>query len=67
MKLIVDAETRHILGAAILGIGGDEAIHTILATMHARQTVDILRWSMPIHPNVAELFPTLIGSLEPVE
>jgi len=67
MKLVVDAETRQILGAAILGTGGDEAIHGILDIMHAKQSVDVLRWSLPIHPTVSELFPTLINSLAPAE
>ncbi|MET0241452.1 MAG: FAD-containing oxidoreductase [Sphingobium sp.] len=65
MTLIADAETRKILGAAILGVGGDEAIHGVIDMMNAGQTVSDLQWSMPIHPTVSELLPTLAGSLSP--
>jgi pyruvate/2-oxoglutarate dehydrogenase complex dihydrolipoamide dehydrogenase (E3) component len=60
MQLVADAETRMILGAAILGTGGDEAIHGILDMMSAGRSMDELRWAVPIHPTVAELIPTLI-------
>ena len=60
MKIAIDAETRNILGAAILGTGGDEAIHGVVDMMHAGQTADALRWAVPIHPTVSELLPTLI-------
>jgi pyruvate/2-oxoglutarate dehydrogenase complex dihydrolipoamide dehydrogenase (E3) component len=66
MTLTADAETRKILGAAILGTGGDEAIHAILNLMNAGGTVDTLRWAVPIHPTVSELLPTLAGDLKPV-
>jgi pyruvate/2-oxoglutarate dehydrogenase complex dihydrolipoamide dehydrogenase (E3) component len=64
MKLVADAETKQILGAAILGVGGDEAIHGILDMMHAGATYPVLRWAVPIHPTVSELIPTLVGDLE---
>jgi pyruvate/2-oxoglutarate dehydrogenase complex dihydrolipoamide dehydrogenase (E3) component len=60
MKIVVDAETRLILGAAILGTGGDEAIHGIVDMMSAGATADQLRWAVPIHPTVSELIPTLV-------
>lgn len=63
MKVIADADTRRILGAAILGTGGDEAIHGILDTMNADQNIDVLRWAVPIHPTVSELIPTLLLDL----
>jgi pyruvate/2-oxoglutarate dehydrogenase complex dihydrolipoamide dehydrogenase (E3) component len=63
MKMVADAETRQILGAAILGIEGDEAIHGILDMMNARATYPVMRWAVPIHPTVSELIPTLIGDL----
>lgn len=66
MQLVADAETRMILGAAILGTGGDEAIHGILDMMSAERTIDELRWAVPIHPTVAELIPTLIVDAQPV-
>jgi pyruvate/2-oxoglutarate dehydrogenase complex dihydrolipoamide dehydrogenase (E3) component len=66
MKIVADAETQRILGAAILGTGGDEAIHGILDMMNADQPVSALRWAVPIHPTVSELIPTLLLALEPV-
>ena len=65
MKLVADAQTREILGAAILGTGGDEAIHGILDLMNAGASVDTLQWAVPIHPTVSELLPTLAGELKP--
>ena len=64
MKVVADAETRKILGAAILGTGGDEAIHGVLDIMNADATLDVLRWAVPIHPTVSELFPTLLVDLK---
>lgn len=67
MKVIVDAETKKILGAAILGTGGDEAIHGILDMMNADVGYGKLQWAVPIHPTVSELIPTLLGDLKPVD
>jgi len=64
MKLVADAETQRILGAAILGTGGDEAIHGIVDTMSADRPLSDLRWAVPIHPTVSELIPTLILGLK---
>lgn len=66
MMAIADAETHHILGAAILGTGGDEAIHGILDGMNARISYTVLQRSVPIHPTVSELIPTLLGEMQPV-
>jgi len=65
MSMVADAETQQILGAAILGTGGDEAIHGILDLMNARQPITTLRSAMPIHPTVSELLPTLASELVP--
>jgi len=65
MKLVADAETREILGAAILGTSGDEAISGVLDLMNAGATIDTLRWAVPIHPTVAELLPTLALDAKP--
>ena len=65
MKLVADAQTQRILGAAILGTGGDEAIHGILDMMNADQPLSTLQWAVPIHPTVSELIPTLVGDLRP--
>jgi pyruvate/2-oxoglutarate dehydrogenase complex dihydrolipoamide dehydrogenase (E3) component len=66
MKVLVDAGTRQILGASILGTGGDEAIHCILTAMYARQPASLLQNSVHIHPTVAELIPTVFGELKPL-
>jgi pyruvate/2-oxoglutarate dehydrogenase complex dihydrolipoamide dehydrogenase (E3) component len=66
MKVVADAETKRILGAAILGVGGDEAIHGILDMMNARATYPVLQWAVPIHPTVSELIPTVLGDLKPL-
>ena len=66
MKVVADADTRRILGAAILGASGDEAIHGVLDMMNADQPFDTLQWAVPIHPTVSELLPTLVGDLKPV-
>jgi pyruvate/2-oxoglutarate dehydrogenase complex dihydrolipoamide dehydrogenase (E3) component len=65
MKVVVDAETRKILGAAILGTGGDEAIHGILDIMNAGLPYDVLQHAMHIHPTVSELIPTMLGEMRP--
>jgi pyruvate/2-oxoglutarate dehydrogenase complex dihydrolipoamide dehydrogenase (E3) component len=65
MKIVVDAETRKILGAAILGTGGDEAIHGILDIINAGLPYDRLQRAVPIHPTVSELIPTLLGEMRP--
>jgi len=65
MKVVADAQSRRILGAAILGTGGDEAIHGLLDTMHAGVGWDVLRWAVPIHPTVSELIPTVLGEMQP--
>ncbi|MFN7024089.1 MAG: FAD-containing oxidoreductase [Pseudorhizobium sp.] len=66
MKIVIDADNRQILGAAILGTGGDEAIHGVLDLMNAGVDADALRWSVPIHPTVSELWPTVVESAQPV-
>jgi pyruvate/2-oxoglutarate dehydrogenase complex dihydrolipoamide dehydrogenase (E3) component len=65
MKITVDVETRQILGAAILGVEGDEAIHCILDVMYARAPYTVLQRAMHIHPTVSELIPTMLGDLQP--
>jgi pyruvate/2-oxoglutarate dehydrogenase complex dihydrolipoamide dehydrogenase (E3) component len=66
MKAVVDAETRKILGATILGTSGDEAIHGIIDIMNAGVPYTILQRAVPIHPTVSELIPTLLGEMQPV-
>jgi pyruvate/2-oxoglutarate dehydrogenase complex dihydrolipoamide dehydrogenase (E3) component len=64
MQVVVDAETKKILGAAILGTGGDEAIHGILDIMNADADYTQLQWAVPIHPTVSELIPTLLNEMK---
>ncbi len=66
MKIMVDSETREILGAAILGTGGDEAIHSILDVMYAKKPYTVIQRAMHIHPTVSELIPTMLGELKPL-
>ncbi len=66
MKVLVDAETKKILGATILGTGGDEAVHCILDTMYAGAPFTTLTHAMHIHPTVSELIPTVLESLQPL-
>ncbi len=64
MSVVADAETHKILGAAILGTSGDEAIHGILDIMNAGAPVSTLQWAVPIHPTVSELLPTLLNEMK---
>ena len=66
MKVVVDAETRKILGVGILGIGGDEVVHAFLDVMYAEALYTVITRAMHIHPTVAEFMPTLLGKLEPL-
>ncbi|MGH8623220.1 MAG: FAD-containing oxidoreductase, partial [Burkholderiales bacterium] len=67
MKILVDAQTKWILGAALLGIEADEAIHSILDVMYAEAPFTVIQRAMHIHPTVTELIPTLLGDLEPLQ
>jgi pyruvate/2-oxoglutarate dehydrogenase complex dihydrolipoamide dehydrogenase (E3) component len=64
MKILVDADSHKILGASILGTGGDEAIHCILDTMYAQAPYTVMQRAMHIHPTVCELIPTMLGDLK---
>ena len=66
MKIAVDADSKEILGSAILGTGGDEVIHVILDVMYAKAPYTTIQRAMHIHPTVAELLPTLLGALKPL-
>ena len=67
MKIAVDAETKEILGAAILGVGGDEAIHSIIDIMYARAPYTVIQRAVHIHPTVSELIPTMLSELESLD
>ena len=66
MKVIIDAETKQILGAAILGIEGDEVIHSLLDVMYAKAPYTVISRAMHIHPTVSELVPTMLQDLKPL-
>ena len=65
MKIVVDADSEAILGAAILGVGGDEVVHVLLDVMYAKAPYTLVKRAMHIHPTVAELLPTVLGELQP--
>jgi pyruvate/2-oxoglutarate dehydrogenase complex dihydrolipoamide dehydrogenase (E3) component len=64
MKIIVDGDSKEILGAAILGVGGDEVVHAILDLMYAKASYTILQQVVHIHPTVAEFLPSLLTDLK---
>jgi pyruvate/2-oxoglutarate dehydrogenase complex dihydrolipoamide dehydrogenase (E3) component len=66
MKILVDKETKQILGASLLGVSGDEVIHCILDLMYAKAPFTVLQRAMHIHPTVSELLPTMMGDLAPL-
>lgn len=66
MKVVVDQESKQILGAALLGTGGDEAVHCFLDVMYAKAPYPVLQRAMHIHPTVSELIPTLLQDLKPL-
>jgi pyruvate/2-oxoglutarate dehydrogenase complex dihydrolipoamide dehydrogenase (E3) component len=65
IKISVDAETKQILGAAILGVGGDEVIHVLLDAMYAKAPYTVIQRAMHIHPTVAEYLPVILAELKP--
>lgn len=66
MKVLVDAQSSRLMGAAILGLGGDEVVHSLLDVMAADQPYTVVSRAMHIHPTVAELVPTLLQQLQPI-
>jgi pyruvate/2-oxoglutarate dehydrogenase complex dihydrolipoamide dehydrogenase (E3) component len=66
MKIVIDADSKRILGAAILGTGGDEVIHSILDVMYAKAPYTVIQRAVHIHPTVSELVPTMLGQLSPL-
>lgn len=67
MKVLVDAESGHFLGAAIFGIGGDEIVHSIIDLMYAQVPYTVMKNAVHVHPTVSELLPTLLGELQPMK
>jgi len=66
MKIVIAADTKEILGAAILGTGGDEVVHAILDLMYAKAPYTVMQRAVHIHPTVSELIPTMLGELRPL-
>jgi len=64
---LVDAESKKILGAAILGIEGDEIVHSLLDIMYADAPYTVIQRAVHVHPTVSELIPTTLGALKPLE
>jgi pyruvate/2-oxoglutarate dehydrogenase complex dihydrolipoamide dehydrogenase (E3) component len=67
MKILVDADSKQVLGAALLGLAGDEAVHSLLDIMYAQQPYTVISRAVHIHPTVSELTPTVLQSLHPLE
>jgi pyruvate/2-oxoglutarate dehydrogenase complex dihydrolipoamide dehydrogenase (E3) component len=67
MKILVDAESKQILGASFLGLSGDEVIHCVLDIMYAKAPYTTLQRAMHIHPTVSEFIPTMLEDLEPLQ
>ena len=67
MKILVDRDSKQILGASLLGLAGDEVIHCILDLMYAKAPYTVMQRAMHIHPTVSEFIPTMLGDLEPLQ
>ena len=66
MRILVDGDSKAILGASLLGTGCDEAVPTILDLTYAKAPYTVMQRAMHIHPTVSELLPTILGDLKPV-
>ena len=66
MKVLVDAGTKQLVGAAILGVGGDEAVHSLVDAMYGHLPYTVVQHGVRIHPTVSELIPTMLGELTPL-
>ena len=67
MKILVDRDSKQILGASFLGLSGDEVIHCVLDVMYAKAPYTVMRRAMHIHPTVSEFIPTMLGDLQPLQ
>jgi pyruvate/2-oxoglutarate dehydrogenase complex dihydrolipoamide dehydrogenase (E3) component len=67
MKILVDRESKQILGASLLGLAGDEVIHCIIDLMYAKAPYTVMQRAMHIHPTVSEFIPTMMGELRPLQ
>ena len=67
MKILVDRDSKQILGASFLGLAGDEVIHCVLDIMYAKAPYTVMQRAMHIHPTVSEFIPTMMGNLKPLQ
>jgi pyruvate/2-oxoglutarate dehydrogenase complex dihydrolipoamide dehydrogenase (E3) component len=67
MKILLDRESKQILGASLFGLSGDEVIHCILDVMYAKAPYTVLQRAMHIHPTVSELIPPMLEDLQPLQ
>jgi len=67
MKVLVDRDSKQILGASLLGLAGDEVIHCILDVMYAKAPYSVIQHAVHIHPTVSEFIPTMLGDLKPLQ
>jgi pyruvate/2-oxoglutarate dehydrogenase complex dihydrolipoamide dehydrogenase (E3) component len=67
MKILVDRDSKQILGASLLGLAGDEVIHCILDLMYAKASYTVMQRAMHIHPTVSEFIPSVLGDLKPLQ
>ena len=67
MKILIDKQTKQILGASLLGLSCDEVIHSVLDVMYAKAPYTVIQRAMHIHPTVSEFIPTMLGDLVPLE
>jgi pyruvate/2-oxoglutarate dehydrogenase complex dihydrolipoamide dehydrogenase (E3) component len=67
MKILVDQDSKQILGASFLGLAGDEVVHCVLDTMYAKAPYTVMQRAMHIHPTVSEFIPTMLGELKPLQ
>ena len=67
MKILIDRDSKRILGASFLGLAGDEVVHSVLDVMYAKAPYTVIQRAMHIHPTVSELVPTMLGELKPLQ
>jgi pyruvate/2-oxoglutarate dehydrogenase complex dihydrolipoamide dehydrogenase (E3) component len=67
MKILVDRDSKQLLGASILGVSGDEVIDSVLDLMYAKAPYTVVQRAVHIHPTVSELLPTMLGDLKPLD
>jgi pyruvate/2-oxoglutarate dehydrogenase complex dihydrolipoamide dehydrogenase (E3) component len=67
MKILVDRDSKQILGASFLGLAGDEIIHCVLDIMYAKAPYTVMQRAMHIHPTVSEFIPTMMDDLKPLQ